>query len=78
MKTEHKTIKLDTESILSDTESILSPGHPEACAGGIPEHCLCDECDYMMDCFPDYQKGIPYNKKEEEKAIKRLDFLLSK
>lgn len=79
MKTEHKTIKLDTESILSDTESVLSPGCPEACPGGVPgDECLCDECDHMMDCFPDWEKPIPYNKKEEEKAIKRLDFLLSK
>lgn len=78
MKTEYKTPKLNTESILLDTESTLSPGHPEVCAGGVPENCLCDECDYLMDCVPDWEKPIPYNKKEEEKAIKRLDFLLSK
>ncbi len=48
----------------------LAPGHPEACAGGVPEDCLCDECDHMMDCFSDWEKPIPYSKKEEEKAIK--------
>lgn len=73
MKTEHKTIKLDTECIE------LSPGHPEVCTGGVPgDECLCDECDHMMDCFPDWEKPIPYSKKEEENAIKKLDFLLSK
>lgn len=38
----------------------LSPGDPEACKGngkhdGI--ECCCDECDFFLKCFPEWEEG---------------------
>lgn len=34
----------------------LSPGHPDTCAGNVENvgNC-CDECDYFLACFPEWQ-----------------------
>ena len=57
-------------------EPKLSPGEPKLCAGN-PDYC--DECDHLMDCVPDWEHPqFHYSKDEEEKALRRLNFLLSK
>lgn len=46
----------ENKKIIDITGTILSPGKQKECAGN-GEHpgteCCCDECDYMMDCYPD-------------------------
>ena len=41
------------------TEIELTPSyHGEKClgSGGDPDfECCCDECDYFLECFPDYK-----------------------
>ena len=42
---------------------ILTPSyHGNECArNGEHGECCCDECDYMMECFPDWQTWAQYN-----------------
>ena len=48
------------EKIIDVTGAELHPGDPERCQGN-GEHpdfeCCCDECDYLQQCFPDWEKG---------------------
>ena len=45
------------EKITDITGAILTPGKPEKCQGN-GEHkdfeCCCDECDWFLLCFPEY------------------------
>ena len=36
----------------------LSPGKPDACLGSgeYEFECCCDECDFYLICFPDWQQ----------------------
>lgn len=49
--------------VIDPTGVILNPGDPENCAG--VDEC-CDECDYVLDCFPEYDKE---NDEEEEETF---------
>ena len=46
-----------SEEVVDVTGAILTPGNPEQCQGN-GEHkdfdCCCDECDWEMLCFPEY------------------------
>ena len=48
--------------VIDPTGAILAPGRPKECQGN-GEHkefeCCCDECDYFLLCFPEYEKGVP-------------------
>jgi len=48
----------------------LTPGEPAVCIGNGEQgfECCCDECDYYLLCFPEFD---PKNK-EEEMAAKAL------
>ena len=41
----------------------LTPGKPAVCLGNGEQglECCCDECDYLLDCFPEFD---PRNKKD--------------
>lgn len=46
---------MDEDQIIDITGIVLSPGHPDECNGNgkHPDmECCCDECDYLMDCYP--------------------------
>lgn len=34
-------------------DPVISPGRPDQCAGR--DEC-CDECDYFLDCYPEFDK----------------------
>lgn len=62
--------------IFDVTGAELVPGEPERCQGN-GEHsvfeCCCDECDYYLACFPEYQKDVDEALEElrDLKAAKR-------
>ena len=44
------------EKIIDITGVELTPGQPTVCLGNGEQgfECCCDECDYLMLCFPEY------------------------
>ena len=50
----------------------LMPGNPTVCLGNGEQgfECCCDECDYYLLCFPEFD---PKNK-EENMAENKIDF----
>ena len=47
----------------------LTPGDPDACLGNGEQgfECCCDECDYFLLCFPEFdseEEGSLLNKKK--------------
>ena len=52
--------------VIDPTGIELKPGDPTNCAG--MDEC-CDECDYVLDCFPEYDKE---NDEEEEETFYTL------
>lgn len=46
------------EKILDPTGIELTPGHSEECKGAKPETCCCDECNFFLDCFPEWKKFV--------------------
>ena len=50
----------------------LSPEDPTACLGNGEQgfECCCDECDYYLLCFPQFD----FNNKEEHTAENNVDF----
>lgn len=49
----------DDKKIIDVTGAELKPGKPNECQGnGKYEsfECCCDECDYFLDCFPEWDK----------------------
>ena len=53
---------MENEKIIDVTGVELTPGNMEECLGngrhfdsdGNPIECCCDECDYFLLCFPEY------------------------
>lgn len=49
------------DKILDVTGAELTPGKPDECQGN-GEHpdfeICCDECDYYLDCFPDWEARL--------------------
>ena len=35
----------------------LAPGHPDKCQGAKPETCCCDECEFFLSCFPEWDEN---------------------
>ena len=53
------------EIFLDPTGIILTPSyHGEKCVGnGENDECCCDECDFYLECFPDWktwENDIPF------------------
>ena len=45
------------EKIIDITGIELAPGKPAVCLGNGKQgfECCCDECDYFLLCFPEYE-----------------------
>lgn len=46
--------------IIDGTGAELLPGEPERCQGNGQNpafECCCDECDYFIECFPEWEAG---------------------
>ena len=49
------------DKILDVTGAELTPGDPERCQGNGKDprfEICCDECDYYLDCFPDWEARL--------------------
>jgi hypothetical protein len=60
------------EKRIIDTTGVeLSPGEPATCLGNGQQglECCCDECDFFLLCFPEFD---PKNK-EENIAVDKID-----
>ena len=47
------------DKIIDVTGIELTPGDPEHCKGNGKENpmtCCCDECDYFLKCFPEWEQ----------------------
>ena len=57
-----------SKNIIDITDVELMPGKPAACLGNGNHgfECLCDECDYFLLCFPEFNSK---NKKFNETKI---------
>lgn len=59
------------EKIFDGTGAELHPGDPEHCEGN-GEHpgfeCCCDECDYALECFPEFNQQPSQEELEWEVA----------
>lgn len=56
------------------SNKLMNPGNPGNCPAAKGNSFSCDECDYLMDCVPDWETAVRfYTKDEEEKATKALD-----
>ncbi|MBQ8719625.1 MAG: hypothetical protein IJY65_01165 [Clostridia bacterium] len=44
------------KKVIDATGVELTPGEPDACLGNGDQgfECCCDECDYYLLCFPEY------------------------
>ena len=44
------------KQVIDITGIELTPGHPEVCLGNGEQglECCCDECDYYLLCFPEF------------------------
>ena len=47
-----------SEKILDPTGTELSPGEPLVCLGNgeLGFECCCDECDFFLLCFPEFDQ----------------------
>ena len=60
----HKDIP---RKIIDITGVVLTPGKPDVCLGNGEQgfECCCDECDYFLLCFPEFDsKSETINKTE--------------
>ena len=59
---EDEGVEPEKTKIIDVTGAELKPGKPAECKGN-GEHegyeCCCDECDFYLECFPDWEKGDP-------------------
>ncbi len=57
--------KNDEEKVIDVTGVELTPGKPDVCLGNGDQgfECCCDECNYFLLCFPEYD---PYTKEQRE------------
>ena len=44
------------KNVIDPTGVILTPGKPDVCLGNGDQgfECCCDECDFFLLCFPEY------------------------
>ena len=59
---------------IDPTGVLLTPGKPKVCLGNgeMGFECCCDECDYFLLCFPEFD--IPYKKGNIFTKIRRMLF----
>lgn len=54
---------------------LLCPGHPKLCLGsgkfGKLFECCCDECNYFLQCFPEWAPGGSAWKEEKEDLLRK-------
>jgi hypothetical protein len=59
---EVEAMKEQATVIIDVTGVPLSPGNPKDCEGN-GEHpgkeCCCDECDFFMECYPEWDTPLP-------------------
>ena len=63
------------KKVIDVTGVELTPGEPDVCLGNGEQgfECCCDECDYYLLCFPEYDvKTEAENKDGEPDALDRL------
>jgi hypothetical protein len=63
------------KKVIDITGVELTPGEPDVCLGNGEQgyECCCDECDYYLLCFPEYDVKIgAENKDESPDALDRL------
>ena len=55
------------KKIIDRTGVVLTPGEPDVCLGNgeFGFECCCDECDYFLLCFPEFD---PKNKAENDRG----------
>ena len=55
------------KKVMDITNVELMPGHPTACFGNGEQgfECCCDECDYYLLCFPEFEE----ENKEQNVAV---------
>lgn len=53
-------IKKNPKKIIDPTGIVLTPGKPNVCLGNgdLGFECCCDECDYFLLCFPEFDVEI--------------------
>ena len=51
------------EKVIDITGIELTPGEPDVCLGNGEQglECCCDECDYYLLCFPEFDPTIKKN-----------------
>ena len=56
------------EKVIDITGVELTPGKPDVCLGNGEKgfECCCDECDYFLLCFPEFD--LKYEKKASESS----------
>ena len=49
------------KKVIDVTGVELTPGEPSVCLGNGEQgfECCCDECDYFLLCFPEYNFWLP-------------------
>ena len=65
------------KKVIDITGIELTPGEPDACLGNGDQgyECCCDECDFFLLCFPEYdlkseEKSFVIDKDNPTKQIK--------
>ena len=61
-------------TIVDITGIELMPGEPSVCLGN-GEHegeCCCDECDYYLLCFPEFDLEYQKNPEDDISEIKKI------
>ena len=50
--------KVILKKVIDVTDVELTPGDPTACLGNGEQgfECCCDECDYFLLCFPEFDQ----------------------
>ena len=70
--------KKSQEKVVDITKVELTPGEPSACLGNGEQgfECCCDECDYFLLCFPEFDEkgkdeGITLSKDNHTKQLEK-------
>ena len=53
---DRKRYEKEAKKVMDVTGIELTPGNPAVCLGNGEQgfECCCDECDYFLQCFPEY------------------------
>ena len=60
------------KKVIDVTGIELTPGEPDVCLGNGEQglECCCDECDYYLLCFPEFD---PENTEDLDKVLEKYD-----